>query len=74
MATYERRPERVEAEQWFPGSDAGGRICKGEPPRIWTTWGIAHIAPGDWVVTDHLNRTDVMSPAEFEAKYRPVTP
>lgn len=69
MAKYARRPEVVEAEQWFPESEIEGIRCVFGLGRIVDG---GTVRPGDWIVTHPNGTRAAYRPEVFEAIYIPV--
>ena len=71
MPRYRRRPEYVEAVQFWPpksipdcverGQDGVWRVATGGMPRV--------IKPGRWIVTDEQGTTVTMLPEMFDMTY-----
>lgn len=85
MATYRRRPEVIEAEQWFPGKEIAGVVMKPNylggkghgrielPPQAYLEYPgfSSQLYPGDYITKSEHGR-GVMRQDYFESMYEPV--
>lgn len=74
MAKYIRKPETVEARQFFPNRKPWpkGVDCDGICWRVLTRKGHHFMSPGDWVVMDAKGDRTVCSPKKFGEVYELV--
>jgi len=54
---FRRRPQVVDAEQWFPGREVAGVILEAQKEGeahafVLTARGKVQVKPGDWIVQD----------------------
>lgn len=77
MATYRRKPETVEAEQWHSGQDPLDGMVYDDSDSVYcipTLEGLLAPDDGDWIITGAKGERRLCKPDIFEATYEPVEP
>ena len=76
MAKFLRKPEFVEAFQWFPGvqNDNVSFYNPGDYKTAWvgTDYGPSKISPGDWIITLKDGKNRIVSDDFLRENYIPV--
>lgn len=77
MAKFKRKPEEVEATQWFPETH-NEDVSFSTPGNVKTAWvgtdeGPITLYPGDWIIQKPDGKRIVLADGVFQHFYQPVS-